>query len=278
MGRFRMAAGRFRMAAGLFAAILALAAQGAAPAWSASKPAKNAPPQQAPQPVPPQQAPQPVPPQQAPVAPEIKANSEALRYFLGGSAIRTPQDSIGNGEYFAARRLFEAGRFDSSTVEFREFAERYPRNLRVNEAIEHILLTRQNREPGDEALKVYAQTLALRDAGLADSAAATARTALARYPNAKIRYHFQYFLAETARDKGDHATAIQYALLVADSTSKSRLAPYALRLVGDETIAMGQDPAKALRVFQALLERYPDSPLAPPVRAQVIAIRKKLQL
>lgn len=252
--------GRFPMLGAFVAAVSILTAVTAAPAWSAPKPEKNA------------------PPKQVPVAPDTKTNPDAFRYFVVGSTIHAIQDSIGNGEYFAARRLFEAGYFDSSIVVFQDFAMRHPRNLRVNEAIEHILLIRQNREPGDEALKTYAQTMALQDAGLADSAAAMARGALARYPSTRIRYHFQYYLALAARDKGDHAAAIQYALFVADSTSKSRLAPYALKLAGDETIAMGQDPAKALRMFQALLERYPDSPLAPPVRAQVIEIRKKLQL
>ena len=85
-------------------------------------------------------------------------------------------------------------------------------------------------------------------------------------------------MAEIARERGDHGTAIRYALVIADSTSKSRLAPYALKLAGDESIAMGEDPAKALRLYQALLERYPASPLAPPVRAQVLELRKKLQL
>jgi len=81
-----------------------------------------------------------------------------------------------------------------------------------------------------------------------------------------------------ARERGDHPAAIRFALLVADSTSKSRLVPYALKLAGDEIVAMGDDPAKALRLYQALLERYPASPLAPPVRAQVLELRKKLQL
>jgi TolA-binding protein len=266
-------------------ALLILAADCAAPARSGAKPAKSAPqPTQPPaKSAPPTSAQPPASEPATPrppslIAPEIMIDPTAVYRILGSSAIRTAQDTIGNGEYFASRRLFEAGNFDTSMVWFQRFAARYPRNLLGNEALEHVLLIRQNREPGDQAMKMYAQVMALQDAGLADSAAATARTALERYPNAKLRHHFRYFLARAARDKRDHATAIQYALLVADSTSKSRLAPYALRLVGDETIAMGQDPAAALRVYQALLERYPDSPLAPPVRAQVIAIRKKLQL
>jgi TolA-binding protein len=198
--------------------------------------------------------------------------------LLGNLSINAPSDTMGSAEYKSASRLFEAGLFDSAAAVYQRFAVHYPRNLLLNEAIERVLLIRGNREPGDEALRLYAHTLALRSAGLADSAAASARTGLERFPSARIRYHWEYLLAEIHRERGDHAEAIRFALLVADSTSKSRLAPYALKLAGDETVAMGDEPAKALRLYQTLLERYPASPLAPPVRVQVMELRKKLQL
>jgi TolA-binding protein len=185
---------------------------------------------------------------------------------------------MGSAEYRSGCRLFEAGLFDSAAAVYQRFAGHYPRNLLLNDAIERVLLIRGNREPGDEALRLYAHTLALRSAGLADSAAASASSGLERFPNARIRYHWEFLLAEINRERGNHSEAIRFALLVADSTSKSRLAPYALKLAGDETVAMGDEPAKALRLYQALLERYPASPLAPPVRAQVMELRKKLQL
>ena len=214
----------------------------------------------------------------APAPREPEDGKTLYQTLLGDLSIGAPQDTLGGGEYKDASRLFEAGLFDSAAAQFQRFAIHYPRNLLVNDAIERVLLIRENREPGDEALKLYAHTIALRTAGLADSAAAAASAGLARFPNARVRYHWQYLLAEIARERRDHPAAIRFALLVADSTSKSRLAPYALKLAGDETVAMGGDPAVALRLYQALLERYPASPLAPPVRAQVMEIRKKLQL
>lgn len=206
---------------------------------------------------------------------------DIYRVILGSPSVGSLQDSLGYGQYEGARRLFEAGDFDSAAARFQQFAHRFPRNLLVNDALEHVFLIRDNREnrdSGNEPLRAYAQAAALRKAGLADSAAALVRAGLERFPVARIRYHWQYLLAEISRDKGDHAAAIRYALTVADTTSRSRLAPYALKLAGDETLAMGDDPAKALRLYQALLERYPTSPLAPPVRAQALGIRKKLQL
>ena len=209
---------------------------------------------------------------------QITPRDSYVRSLLGGLSINAPSDTAGSEEYEQAGRLFQAGLFDSAAVSYQLFALRHPRNLLVNDAIEHVLLIRENREPGDQPLRLYAHTLALRSAGLTDSSEAAARTGLQLFPKARIRYHWQYLLAEIARERGHHDEAIRFALLVADSTSKSRLAPYALRLAGDETVAMGGDPAKALRYYQAILERYPASPLAPPVRAQVMELRKKLQL
>ena len=68
------------------------------------------------------------------------------------------------------------------------------------------------------------------------------------------------------------------ALAVSDPSSKSRLAPTALKLAGDEAIAAGQGQDRALKIYPELLERFPDSPLAPEVRSQVIDMRKRLQL
>jgi len=219
------------------------------------------------------------PPVSAPAPPSLPADKDSyFRQLLGNLSINAPSDTLGSAEYESGRRLFEAGLFDSAATRFQRFAAHYPRNLLLNDAIEHVLLIRENREPGDEALKLYAHTMALRHEGLADSAAAAARAGLERFPTSRIRYHWEYFLADLNRERGNHSEAIRFALLVADSTSKSRLAPYALKLAGDETVAMGDEPAKALRLYQALLERYPASPLAPPVRAQVMEIRRKLQL
>lgn len=214
----------------------------------------------------------------SPTQTQVAPRDSYMRALLGNLSINAPSDTAGSDEYDQAGSLFRAGLFDSAAGSYQRFAMRHPRNLLVNDAIEHVLLIRENREAGDGALGLYAHTEALRNAGLTDSTEAAARTGLERFPNARIRYHWQYLLAEIARERGHHEEAIRFALLVADSTSKSRLAPYALRLAGDETVAMGGDPAKALRYYQAILERYPASPLAPPVRAQVLELRKKLQL
>ncbi len=210
-------------------------------------------------------------PSRARIAGEAAAILEALR-------LRSPQDTLGNAAYDAARVAFEQGRFDEAVRGLEDFTQRFPRNLQMNDALSLILLIRYNREFKDEPLRIYAAAEAQQRAGRADSAAALAREGLQRYPGARIRDHWSWLLAEAARDRGDHAAAVSFAAAVADTSLKSRLAPYALRLAAEETLAMSGDPTRALHYYQDLLERYPTSPLAPEARARVFELRKKLQL
>ncbi len=202
---------------------------------------------------------------------EAAAVLEALR-------LRSPQDTLGNAAYGAAREAFEQARFDEALRGLEDFTQRFPRNLQMNDALSLMLLIRYNREFKDEPLRIYAAAEAQERAGRADSAAALAREGLRLYPGARIRDHWNWLLAEAARDRGDHASAVTFSAAVADTSLKSRLAPYALKLAAEETLAMSGDPTRALHYYQDLLERYPTSPLAPEARARVFDLRKKLQL
>jgi tetratricopeptide (TPR) repeat protein len=191
---------------------------------------------------------------------------------------RGPADTLGDGMYTLADEAFRAGSFDQALRLYAEFSQRFTRNLRMNQALERILMIRDGRDFDDEPLKIYARAESFRRAGHADSAQALLTSGLSRFPGARLRWHFRYALAEIARDQGRHAEAITQALAVADTSAASRLAPYALKLAGDETLAMGGPPERAAELYQALLERFPDSPLATGVRAQVLQLRKKMQL
>ena len=198
-----------------------------------------------------------------------------LRTYTGG---RSPADTMGNGIFTLSRSAFYAGNMQEAMARSVEFTRTYTRNLNLNDALEMQILIRGYRDFDDLPLKAYARMLSLREAGHPDSATAAGKAALEKWPGAKVRHHIHYELAEMARDRGDHATAMTHALAVADPSTKSRLAPAALKLAGDEAVAAGQGQDRALRIYQDLLERYPDSPLAPQVRAQAIEMRKRLQL
>jgi TolA-binding protein len=204
--------------------------------------------------------------------------ADLYRAIVRATAARSPSDTLGNGLFAAAKGAFQAGRLEEAGRLAQEFTRGFSRNLHVDDALEMTLWIRDYRDFDGQPLIGYARALAHREAGRPDSAAAAARETLRRYPGAGVRDHLRILLAEVARDRGDHAEALAQALAVADSTSKSRLAPRALQLAGEEAIAAGQGLARALRYYQEILERYPDSPLAPEVRAQILEMRRRLQL
>jgi len=263
--------------------ILALTAWVAARAGAApapSKPPPSQPGQAAPAPAqpPPAQPGQPAPAQQPPSVSRESQAETFQRAILRATARRSPADTLGNGLYEAAKGAFYAGEFQEAARLSQEFTKGYTRNLNLDDAMEMTLLIRGFRDFEDLPLSAYARVMSLREAGQADSAAAVARAALERYPGAAVRYHLYFQLAELARDRGDHAAAVAHALAVADTSSRSRLAPQALKLAGDEALAAGMGIERSLQLYQQLLERFPHSPYAPETRAQAIEMRRKLQL
>ncbi|HLQ67193.1 MAG TPA: tetratricopeptide repeat protein [Candidatus Limnocylindrales bacterium] len=252
---------------------VAMAALVALPAAGAKPKKTNAPPLPPPS--------REVAPQYPPALPPLSRDErlpEGYQEMVRRLMQRSPADSLGDGLYAVADASFHAGSFDEATKLYATFAQLYTRNLRLNEALERVLMIRDCRDFDDEPLRIYAHAEELRREGKADSAAAALSAGLSRYPGARLRWHYRYALAEIARDKGNHALAVEQALAVADTSTGSRLAPYALKLAGDETLAAGGPPERAAGYYQALLERYPDSPLAAPVRVQVLALRKRMQL
>ncbi len=267
---------RLRPARGAAAALALLLAL---PAASSAKPKKS----NDARPTPPSReaSPQPRIPTVPPVLPLLSRDEqlpEGYQDMVRRLMQRGPADTLGDALYSLADASFRAGAFDQATKLYSEFAQRYTRNLRMNEALERVLMIRDCRDFDDEPLRIYARAETLRREGKADSAAAALSAGLARYPGARLRWHYRFALAEIARDQGNHALAVEQALAVADTSSGSRLAPYALKLAGDETLAAGGPVELASGYYQAILERYPDSPLAPAVRAHVLSLRKKMQL
>jgi TolA-binding protein len=218
------------------------------------------------------------PGQQPQPQPQDPRAMDVYRAILRSGAARGAADTLGDGMYHAALQAFYDGQIEAAQVAANQFARTYVRNLKVNEALEIVLLAKNCRDFDYQPLRAYGRVLSLRASGHPDSAASVAKATLQTWPGAAVRYHLKYQLADLARERGDHAEAVVQALAVADSTSKSRLAPAALKLAGDETLAMGQGSEKALKIYQELLERFPDSPLTPGVRSQILEMRKKLQL
>ena len=117
-----------------------------------------------------------------------------------------------------------------------------------------MLLIKDARDFEDQPLLLYARGRAYRDAGQPDSAVAVLTRAAERYPGAKVSDHVRLMLAEMAQARGDHARALQWAVAAADTATKSRLAPYALKIAAESSLALGEPPQKALAYYKTILE------------------------
>ncbi|HEU4724044.1 MAG TPA: tetratricopeptide repeat protein [Candidatus Eisenbacteria bacterium] len=188
----------------------------------------------------------------------------------------SPADSMGDGAYQWAEAAFKAGKFDEASKAYGDFARRYPRNLKVNDALSLTLLIKEARDFEDQPLLLFARGRAYRDGGKVDSAITMLTAAAQRFPGAKVRHHVHLMLAEMARDRGDHASALRWAVAGADSVGRNRIAPFALRIAAESSMDLGEPPQKALAYYKEILERYPRSPIAPEARARSLEIRKKM--
>ena len=188
----------------------------------------------------------------------------------------SPADSMGEGAYRWADAAFAAGKFDDASKGYLDFARRYPRNLKVNDALSATLLIKEARDFEDQPLLLYARGRAFRAVGKPDSAVAVLTAAAQRYPGAKVRHHVHLMLAEIERSRGDHAAALRWAVAGADTTGKNRLAPFALRIAAESSIDLGEPPQKALAYYKEILERYPRSPVTPEARSRSLEIRKRM--
>ena len=188
----------------------------------------------------------------------------------------SPADSMGDGAYRWAEAAFTAGKFEEASKAYLDFARRYARNLKVNDALSLSLLIKDARDFEDQPLLLYARGRAYRAAGKSDSAVVVLSAAAQRFPGAKVRHHVHLMLAELARDRGDHTTALRWAVAGADTTGANRVAPFALRLAAEASMELGEPPQKALAYYKEILERYPHSPIAPEARARSLEIRKRM--
>ena len=188
----------------------------------------------------------------------------------------SPADSLGDGGYYWAEAAFTAGKFEEASRAYLDFARRYPRNLKTNDALSMTLLIKEARDFEDQPLRLYARARTHRAAGEADSAVALLKSAADRYPGAKVRHHVHLMLAEIAHERGDHSAALRWAVAAADTSGKSRLAPFALRIAAESSMELGEPPQKALAYYKEILERYPRSPIAPEARSRSLEIRKRM--
>ena len=163
-----------------------------------------------------------------------------------------------------ARVLFFQGMFDSSRAALLDIAVRYPDGLTANDALERALLIDEGKP------RLFLERLARAEwldvAGKADSALAVLSEVTGAARNDVVVGTAGLMRASVLRREGKDAQALAVLDDFVKEYPAGRLAPAALRDMGDTYAKNLDDREKAVAAYERLLIEYPESILAIEVR------------
>jgi TolA-binding protein len=164
-----------------------------------------------------------------------------------------------------AELLFLSGDFEASASEFKELVKRYPRGLRVNDAIELGLIIRDGSDAMLWSLNRYAAAqLALRQ-GQEDTALGLFAV-LASDSAGALADDAQFAAAGVYVEAGDISSAIEsYEVMIA-RFPESALVPRAWMAIGNLYADELADAASARPIYQKILSDFRESPVAEAAR------------
>ena len=213
-----------------------------------------------------------------PSTPQERGASDVYRTIIRAAGIRSPA-TRSNSVYAAAKEAFYAGKIDEAIASAAEFTKSYTRNLNMtNDALELVLLTRGFRDFRTSRCAPRPGHLAVREAGTArfrvGAGRANPRALAGRKNPISPSLPDRRARPRSRRSRGGGHPRDGGGRFIVEEPARARRAEAG----GDETLALGQGRDRALKLYQELLERFPDSPLAPGVRSQVLEMRKGMQL
>jgi tetratricopeptide (TPR) repeat protein len=210
-------------------------------------------------------------------------NLDQARQHLGRAEESATSPKVrGPVGYALAEANFYAGDFESAQELYDGFARAFPNDVHANDALERVYLLESGSPlgggvgelPGLEALArgLYAERMELWEEAAEGARAAEVEARSADAEAEVVRAHALLLLSRAEEQRGFPEAALMAALMVADSLSENRLAPWARRRAGDLLLVAGQLD-DALAQYEELLAAHPNSWLAPEVRRRVTELR-----
>ena len=176
------------------------------------------------------------------------------------------------GLYGKGTASFFRGEYGEAVELLSSLAETYPWSPWANDALETALLVKQALGEGSAPLDCYREALALRAAGSIRAASDSLGALIERHQDSALHPRALYERAELDILSGNGEKATRDLETLAEQYPLSDLAPRALeRLAGLERTG---DPERAEKLYEAILERYPDDPFLERVRRAYIALRR----
>lgn len=174
-----------------------------------------------------------------------------------------------------AELLFYQGKVSEASAEYYALAERFRTGQLVDDALDRIFLIEENGEGGDALLAIFGEAEYRARVGDPDGAVARLQRIVAENPGEVILDDARFRIGAILASSGRAAEAAQALHALAMDLPESKYAPRAFRRAGDLWREIGR-PEEALREYQQLFGKYPQSLDADEVRATAEDLRRKV--
>jgi tetratricopeptide (TPR) repeat protein len=185
-----------------------------------------------------------------------------------------PDSSISAaGRYGLGRMYFLRGDYEEAVDGLSSLAESCPWSPWANDALETAMLVAGALGEGHEPLDCYRVAISLEAEGLIRAAVDSLDAFSARYSWSSLYPRAIFMRAGLYMRLGDAGRAAEDFEALAERCPLDRLAPRALERLAE----MAASKEDALRLYENILERYPDDPFLDRVRRRYIVLRNSME-
>lgn len=166
------------------------------------------------------------------------------------------------GAYQLAEITFRSGKFKQARQQFERLAAEHPNSAYANDALDRALMIAADFTGESPAEAKYIEALRLMDRGETDRASRILKMIFSLGPDEPLADDAAMFYANGLSRFGDRAEAAAEYEKMAEGFQDSPLAPEALLKAGRLRSRQPGDRDSALKLFRAVLAKFPDSPEA----------------
>lgn len=208
--------------------------------------------------------------------------TQAVNWYETARRLGGNRPGVGDKVKFALTRLeFYQGRFRNAKNMLEDIvaqpAKGNPEESMVNDALEMLLLIEANFADSAGALRSYAHAEFLNLKQNRRAAIDTLNGLIEKYPNAGILPQAMYNLGLLYSDEGQYSDAVATLQAVTEKHGESMVGDRALFRLAEIHADKMQDYAQAQKLFEKLLETYPNSLYLEEARRRVRSLSEKVR-
>ena len=201
---------------------------------------------------------------------------QALKILDRMSGQRAPTKVREEALYRGAEIMFLQGDFEQAVKRSEVLIQTFPEGLFVNDALKLAVFVEENGEP-EEALALFAQAqLRRRQRKFGEAETLLNRIAKA-FPTAQVRDDARLLSSRLSMDEGDYPEAIARCRALIERIPDSPLAPEARERIARIYDEYLNEPEQALKEYERVLTDYPGTLFENEVRRRIRGLRENNQ-